>query len=391
MRYIPGTNGSIDLSGAVSPQGDGRPRLVQPSATVSILLIVLTSLGAFFAPVAIAGHWSPLLVAAPIIAAAFVGSRFTAGVVVVAGGATVVIDHHDGLLRSPILPLHFGALLAISAVALTARTLHDRSVRDLHQIRTVSEAVQTVLLRPIPRHMGCLRAAAVYRAAAEHARVGGDLYAAARTGRATRLLIGDVRGKGLPAIHDASALVSAFHDADHLHDTLAELAASLERSVRRHLTQLTECDSEFSECFITALLAEIPDDGGRVDIVNCGHPPPLLRRHGHVNVLESHRPAPPFGLAGDEADAFHPDTFAFGAGDTLLFYTDGIIEARDTAGDFYPLAQRASGWPWGEPEAILQRISDDLDAYTGRRLDDDLAMMAVQYCVRPCGEFSRPR
>ncbi|KUJ38073.1 protein phosphatase [Streptomyces sp. NRRL F-5122] len=332
-----------------------------------------------------------MLVAAPILAAAFVGSRFTACVVVVAGGATVVIDHHDGLLRSPILPLHFGALLAISAVAMTARALHDRSVRDLNQIRTVSEAVQTVLLRPIPRHMGCLRAAAVYRAAAEHARVGGDLYAAARTGRATRLLIGDVRGKGLPAIHDASALISAFHDADHLHDTLAELAASLERSVRRHLTQLTECGSEFSECFITALLAEIPDDGGLVDIVNCGHPPPLLRHHGHVNVLESDHPAPPFGLAGDEAGAFHPDTFAFGAGDTLLFYTDGIIEARDTAGDFYPLAERASGWPWGEPEAILQRISDDLDAYTGRPLEDDLAMMAVQYCARSSGEFPRPR
>jgi len=65
--------------------------------------------------------------------------------------------------------------------------------------------------------------------------------------------------------------------------------------------------------------------------------------------------------------------------------------SRDTAGDFYPLAERASGWPCGEPEAILQRISDDLDAHTGRRLEDDLAMMAVQCCTRPSGEFPRPR
>ncbi|MFD0502435.1 SpoIIE family protein phosphatase [Streptomyces chiangmaiensis] len=101
---------------------------------------------------------------------------------------------------------------------------------------------------------------------------GGDLYAAARTGTTTRILIGDVRGKGLAAIEDTSAVLGAFREAAPEHATLPELAASLERSVRRHLAELAACDPEAGERFITALLVEIPDQGGVARFVSCGHP-----------------------------------------------------------------------------------------------------------------------
>jgi serine phosphatase RsbU (regulator of sigma subunit) len=344
-------------------------------------LIAAITLAGSFAPMAI--HLSPLLVAAPTSTAAFARARFTACVALVASAAMIVVDRHDGLLHSSVLSIHIGALLAVSGFVIAARTLHDRDLRELNQVRAVSEAAQRVLLRPIPPRMGPLRVASVYRAAAEHALVGGDLFAAARTDGMTRFLIGDVRGKGLPAVEDASALLGAFREAAHHHATLPELAASLELSVRRHLAQLTESDPEAGERFITALLAEVPDDAGLVRIVSCGHPPPLVRRRGRVTALDALRPAPPFGLAGDTPDDYHLDTFVFGAGDTLLLYTDGVIEARDAAGEFYPLPDRADDWNWEGPGRLLRHVSDDLDAYTGRHLDDDLAMVAVQRASAP--------
>ncbi|MGW3246240.1 PP2C family protein-serine/threonine phosphatase [Streptomyces sp. NPDC001070] len=344
-------------------------------------LIAAITLAGSFAPMAV--HLSPLLVAAPTSTAAFARARFTACVALVASAAMIVVDRHDGLLHSSILFIHIGALLAVSGFVIAARTLHDRDLRELNQVRAVSEAAQRVLLRPIPPRMGPLRVASVYRAAAEHALVGGDLFAAARTDGTTRFLIGDVRGKGLPAVEDASVLLGAFREAAHHHATLPELAASLELSVRRHLAQLTESDPEAGERFITALLAEVPDDAGLVRIVSCGHPPPLVRHGGRVAALDALRPAPPFGLAGGSPDDYHLDTFVFGAGDTLLLYTDGVIEARNAAGEFFPLPDRAGDWNWEGPNQLLRHVGDDLDAHTCSHLDDDLAMVAVQRACAP--------
>ncbi|MFS4091053.1 PP2C family protein-serine/threonine phosphatase [Streptomyces sp. AF1A] len=340
-----------------------------------LLLIAAITLAASVAPMAI--HLSPLLVAAPTCTAAFARTRSTVAIALAASAAAVLVDWHDGLLHSPLLPIHVGALLAVSGFAVVARALHDRDLRELTQVRAVSEAAQRVVLRPLPRTLGALHIASVYRAATAYALVGGDLYAAARTGRTTRILIGDVRGKGLPAVEDASALLGAFREAAHQHETLPELAAALERSVRRHLAEMTERDPDSAERFITALLAELPDAEETVRIVSCGHPPPLLEQRGRVSVLPVSRPAPPLGLAGSATDAFPVHTFPFVPGDTLLLYTDGLVEARDSSGTFYPVLERAATWSWRCPQRLLQHITQDLSSYVGPRFHDDLAMVAV--------------
>jgi serine phosphatase RsbU (regulator of sigma subunit) len=357
--------------------GRSRPGAAGSRAHLALplLLIAAITLTASFAPLAI--HLSPLLVAAPTCTAAIARTRFTVAMALTASAAVVLIDWHDGLVRSPLLPIHIGALLAVSGSAIAARALHDRDLRELTQVRAVSEAAQRVLLRPIPHTLGSLRIASMYRAATAHALVGGDLYAAVRTRRTTRFLIGDVRGKGLPAVEDASALLGAFREAAHEHETLPRLAASLERSVSRHLAETSEREPDSAERFITALLVELPDEEETVRLVSCGHPPPLLRQRGGVTCLCVNRPAPPLGLAGSTPEAFPLDTFAFFPGDTLLLYTDGLVEARDATGTFYPVLKRAATWTWCCPRSLLEHISQDLDSYAGRHLDDDLAMVAV--------------
>jgi hypothetical protein len=76
------------------------------------------TLAASFAPLAI--HLSPLLVAAPTCTAAVARTRFTVAMALTASAAVVVIDWHDGLAHSPLLPIHVGALLAVSGSAVAA-------------------------------------------------------------------------------------------------------------------------------------------------------------------------------------------------------------------------------------------------------------------------------
>jgi len=232
--------------------------------------------------------------------------------------------------------------------------------------------------------MGPLRIASAYRAADDEALIGGDLYAATRTGNGARLLIGDVRGKGMTAISDASVIMGSFRDAAHRADTLAELAASLEESMCRHLTEHaphSEAD-ELYEQFVTVLMLDIPDEDPVVQMLNCGHPPPLLLHEHHVTALYPCHTEPPLGMCDLPRTGLVVDPFTFEGEDTLLLYTDGIIEARSSDGSFYPLAERVAQWTDSGPEALLHHIRADLVTHVGGPLTDDAAAVAIQRSPR---------
>lgn len=110
---------------------------------------------------------------------------------------------------------------------------------------------------------------ALYLAAAAQARVGGDFYEALATVHGVRMIIGDVRGKGLPAVGMASAILGCFREAAYDEPDLARLARRLDVSTSRYTALLP---GDRMESFATALLVEIPDDGSVVGIVNLGHP-----------------------------------------------------------------------------------------------------------------------
>ncbi|MFE7711883.1 PP2C family protein-serine/threonine phosphatase [Streptomyces sp. NPDC057486] len=137
------------------------------------------------------------------------------------------------------------------------------------------------------------------------------------------------------------------------------------------------------EVFITAAILDIPDALPQVDMVTCGHPPPLLLHGQKVSTLHATRPAPPLGLGELIAVTYHVDTFTFGPGDILLLHTDGVIEARDARGVFYPLSERAASWALHSPSALVHHLRTDLLAHVGGHLSDDAAVIAVQRSRRP--------
>ncbi|MFF8950601.1 PP2C family protein-serine/threonine phosphatase [Streptomyces sp. NPDC014940] len=319
----------------------------------------------------------PLLVIAPALTAWSRGPWTTGGIGVLALAAQAFIGRHSSVLTSRGEIVQLIALAVLTALIVALCAARERRSRQLAQVRSVAEAAQHVLMWPLPKQLGPLRLACLYLAAADEAEIGGDLYAAARTEDAVRVVIGDVRGKALPAIGEAALVLGAFREAAHQHEGLPELAFALERSVARYLADFEPLD-EAGERFVTALLLEIPDEEPIVRMTSCGHVAPLLLHPGGAVTAPELRPAPPLGVGLTDAGDHPLDVLPFGPHDTLLLYTDGVVEARDHDGTFYPLTDRAAQWTDSSPQALIQHIRRDLIAHTGGRLGDDVALIALR-------------
>ncbi|MFF7189545.1 PP2C family protein-serine/threonine phosphatase [Streptomyces sp. NPDC008222] len=344
---------------------------------IPVALIATIALADILTPQNI--HLGPLLVVAPALTASFGGSRLTALIGALAVAALVAIS----VLRSSIFTTNHEsqliALIVICAFTVLFCRLRERHSAELRQVRSVAEAAQQVVLHPLPDRMGSLRIASAYRAATDQARIGGDLYAAVRTANGTRLLLGDVRGKGLPAIEEAALVLGAFRSAAHREPELRALRNELDAIVGWSRCQPGKDCPDTDESFITAVLVDVPDNTPVVHVLNCGHPPPIRVHDAQAILLAPQQYATPLGMGLPRAPEALVDTFAFEPGDTLVLYTDGVTEARDRAGCFYPLAERISAWPdTGTPEGLIEHLRNDIVAFCDGNFADDAAAVAVR-------------
>ncbi|MFB6820465.1 PP2C family protein-serine/threonine phosphatase [Streptomyces virginiae] len=267
-------------------------------------------------------------------------------------------------------------IIAVTVAAAYGSHLRLQRERTLFQVRLVADAAQQVVLSPMPRRFGLVEIESLYLAAAAEARIGGDFYEVVDTPFGIRLLIGDVRGKGLPAVGAAAAIVNAFREAAYDETDMVAIARRMDASSMRY-------NGAFPpegplERFATALLVEIPHGGRQIDILNCGHPPPLLLNAGKVRALEPSTPSPLLSLAELIGDHYSVDTFDFAPDDLLLLYTDGVAETRARDGEFFPLAAWMERQPPTPPDELLTALHRDLLDYSRGRLDDDIAALAVR-------------
>lgn len=264
----------------------------------------------------------------------------------------------------------------VTAISAAGTAISSTKTRQIANVISVAEAAQRTVLRPLPSQLGPLQLGVIYLAAAADAKVGGDLYDVARTAHGIRLIIGDVRGKGLGAVEVAADVLGMYREVTHEVHTLGELARRLDAGLSRRWGQHEE--------FVTALLAEIDPEAGRLSIFACGHPPPILiSAEDGVTVLEVPAPAPPLGLLtlGDSSGAAR--TISFKPNDQLLLYTDGVTEARDRRQAFYPLDERlavlrAKAHGNGRGKGLLELVKDDLLRHAGAPLEDDAALLLVR-------------
>jgi serine phosphatase RsbU (regulator of sigma subunit) len=341
-----------------------------------LIITVLISSLAFATPREIA--FSRLLPAAPALAAAMWPVLAT----VLLGAVCLLVMIGLSFVYSDLGTAYTAAaIVAVTLAAAYASRLRLQREETLFQVRLVADAAQKVLLRPLPRRIQQVEIESLYLAAQEQARIGGDFYEAADTPFGVRLLIGDVRGKGLSAVGEASAVINCFRENAYDRPDLTDIIHLLETSLVRYSAAMPTADRP--EHFATALIAEIPYGSGHVRILNCGHPPPLLVRCGEVHLLEPTVPSPPLNLAtllGHHH--YHVDTTAFASGDQMLLYTDGVTETRDRTGTFFPLPDWMRQHTTAPPRELLERLHRDLLHYSGGGLDDDIAALAVR-CRQP--------
>ncbi|MFG2890893.1 PP2C family protein-serine/threonine phosphatase [Streptomyces sp. NPDC048248] len=262
------------------------------------------------------------------------------------------------------------SVAGVTAAGVVAAVMRQRREEELASVRSIAEVAQRVLLRPVPLAAGPLRIAVSYTSAVAEARIGGDLYEVVTSPAGVRIIVGDVQGKGLEAVESAAVVLGAFREAAHDEPDLPAVGERVERALNRHLS---------GERFVTAVLAEI-GEGPNATLLNFGHPAPLIvRPAGEVCFASPPDRALPLGLTPYVSQAPVPHEVAFAPGDQMLFYTDGVTEARDGAGRFYPLDERADLLKDPDPEAALRAVREDLVEHADGPLHDDAAMLLVRY------------
>lgn len=231
-------------------------------------------------------YTGPLLVATPALAAVTMGPKGTLAAAGVAVGVSVATASYNSAWGTQQVYTNFLALFLVSVASfLTSRSARTRTENELNQVQRIATAAQDVLLRPVPDRLGSVRAASMYLAAETGAQIGGDLYDVVQTRYGVRMIVGDVRGKGLPAVRAAAIVLGAFREAVHYEDDLMEVVDRCEAALLRDAAVSGAGNADaILEGFVTALVAQIPD-GPHIDVINRGHPPPLLLCDGAVRPL----------------------------------------------------------------------------------------------------------
>ncbi|MFH8345303.1 PP2C family protein-serine/threonine phosphatase [Streptomyces sp. NPDC018045] len=295
---------------------------------------------------------------------------FVLAVVTVSTGAPDPLPRTAG----PVSEAAVCAVLAAGPAALVTGAVRRRRRRELDRADTSAATAQRILLRPLPGRIGDLRLRGTYLPARTAPRSGGDLYDAVRSPYGARLLIGDVRAKGMLAVEASALLLRSFREAAYEEERLTEVARRLENDARRHIARLP--GAETPERFATALLVEIPAEPV-ARVVHCGHPEPLLVSGGRVLACPPERPGAPIGMA-DLVGAGHTvQTLPFRAGERLVLLTDGFTEARDAAGRFPPFAERVGERAAAPLDDLVDGLRADLVRHTGGELGDDAALLVV--------------
>ncbi|WP_307784053.1 PP2C family protein-serine/threonine phosphatase [Streptomyces spinoverrucosus] len=353
-------------------------------------MIILVGLGIELSPAHVM-YTGPLLTAMPALAALTLGplatlSAAAGALAVTVTSATLHRSWEDGQTYSNIL-----GLLVVSVASITmSNAVRTRRESEFKQVRRIAVAAQEVILRPVPARLGPVRAASMYLAAEAGARIGGDLYDAVPTRYGVRMIVGDVRGKGLPAVRAAAVVLGAFREAVHYEDDLVQVMNHCAAALRREGAVADSAGpgqeggdrkdgaEDLAESFVTALLVEVPDTH-LVHVVNRGHLPPLRLHRGRAQELVPACPLPPLGLEDFiTLPPAEPESYAFEPGDRLLLHTDGVNEARDADNRFFPLTEIAESVRMScTPPEFLEELHLELIRHTGGSLGDDVAMLVV--------------
>jgi len=200
--------------------------------------------------------------------------------------------------------------------------------------------------------------------------VGGDYYDVfARDDGTIICCIADVSGKGLPAALIMSSFRSMFRLSTKISDDLKMLAEQFDRMIHQ--------DFETGR-FITSIIFKITPDG-ELEYVNAGHDPLYILRENKIIKLES--TGTPFGILGE--GWYDVEKFKLQKNDLIVAYTDGVVEARNIAGEefgFERLQELIMRNRYLKASDIVDKIMNAVFEFShGTVQHDDTTVLVVKY------------
>jgi phosphoserine phosphatase RsbU/P len=187
--------------------------------------------------------------------------------------------------------------------------------------------------------------------------------------------VADVAGKSVPAALLMATFQASLRALSATPATLGEIVTGLDRYCRAHSLE--------GRRFTTAFLAEVDTGTREIIYVSAGHNDPILRRaSGAIERLNVG--GPPFGLplfTGEET-SYPAGRVQLQAGDLLVIFTDGVVEAVDQSGGEYGEARLIvciQNAPLETAGETLKRIMDDVNAFVGyARQHDDITCLVLR-------------
>ena len=151
--------------------------------------------------------------------------------------------------------------------------------------------------------------------------IGGDFYDLVYTAEALSLIVADVSGKGVPAAVVASILQGMLYSQLAQDSSLPEMISAVNSFL---------CDKVGGQKYATLVIARLRPDG-ELELINCGHVPPLIVSNGKIHTVEAGNL--PVGLIANAS--FTATSIKLQPGDRLTVVTDGVTEAEDATGEFF--------------------------------------------------------
>lgn len=237
---------------------------------------------------------------------------------------------------------------------------HAEIEQDLQLARDIQ---QGLLLEAVPRLPGW-EISAVSMPARD---LGGDLYDFLPLGDSWHgIMIGDVSGKGLPAALRMAVARTVFRHAARRGESPGPTLAEVNNGVI----------SEIPQGMVTMLYVMLNTQDGSIRIANAGHNYPVIL-NGHVHEVEL--TGLPLGVINDSD--YGEISMALRYGDTVLLYTDGVVEATNEHNEMFGydrLAQLLYSFGGLKPRALLATLLHELRTWGSADQTDDITMVILR-------------
>jgi serine phosphatase RsbU (regulator of sigma subunit)/predicted ester cyclase len=260
------------------------------------------------------------------------------------------------------------AILAMESLAQEVRE-RERIEQDLRVARTIQQAS---LPKEVPQLEGW-QIAPFYRPARE---VGGDFYdfhflSEGRLG----LVTGDATGKGVPAALVMSTTCGMLQLAAQVLDSSSP-GEVLERVNETLLARIP------LNMFVTCFYAVLDPESGTLRYANAGHDPPYLWHGGCCEELRAR--GMPLGLM--PGMSYEEGEVSLREGDSVLFYSDGLVEAHDPKGEMFGFPRlRAHVAEHGEERSLGDLLMEELYSFVGEgwEQEDDITLLTLKRSASP--------